>query len=298
MAIVDYETFLVLPTEDVAKLVRAAGPQVCVFVINGTRRWFTLEHADVKQNSFQDYLDITGERYIDLYQLCFEHGMDTLLAPVVRTESLTRGSEYVQKVMVDALAEFAKNPDYLSFYEKYKVSVHFYGDYRKFFPGTPFAYLTELFDDITKQTEQNTSCRLFYGIFASDATDTIAELSVEHFQKTGNIPSRRELVEQYYGEYIAPVTLYVNFDKFRVFDYPLLNLGDEDLYFTVAPSPYMTQEQWRNILYDHIYSRCVEEVDYSKMQKQDFQDMKDFYRINCQNTLGVGEMRGGIWYPK
>lgn len=298
MTIVDYETFLKLPTSEVANLVRAAGPQVCVFVVNGTRRWFTLEHTDVKENSFQNYLNITGKKYIELYQSCFEHGLDTILAPVVRSESLTRGSEYVQKVIVDALAEFAVNPDYLYFYKKNNVRVHFYGDYRKLFPGTPFAYLTELFDDITKKTEQNTACKLFYGIFASDSTETIAEMSVRHFQKTGNIPSRRELVQQYYGNDVDPVTLYINFDKPRVFDYPLLNLGDENLYFTLAPTPYMDQQQLRSILYDHIYSRHVEEIDYSKMPQQDFKHMNDFYYTNRRNTSGVGEVLGGIWYPK
>jgi tuberculosinol/isotuberculosinol synthase len=298
MAIIDYQTFLKLPTNQVASLVRTAGPQVCVFTINGTRRWFTAEHTNVKENSFKSYLDITGKRYIELYQLCIEHGLDTILAPVVRSESLTRGSEYVQTVIVDALAEFALNPEYLAFYQQHQVRVHFYGDYRKLFPGTPFAYLTELFDNITKQTQENTSCKLFYGIFASDASETIAELSVKHFQKTGNIPSRKELVEQYYGEPVDPVTLYINFDKSRVFDYPLLNLGDEDLYFTFAPTPYMDEEQLRSILYDHIYLRPVQEIDYSKMLEQDFQYMNDFYRTNRHTVSGIGEVHGGIWYPK
>jgi hypothetical protein len=109
--------------------------------------------------------------------------------------------------------------------------------------------------------------------------------------------ARRELVEQYYGEYVEPVSLYISFDKSRASEYPLLNTQDEDLYFTVAPSLYLSEQQLRSILYDHIYLRRVEEIDYSKMPEQDFQYMKDFYRTNCQNTLGVGELQGGIWYP-
>ena len=35
--------FLGLPTEEVARLVHAAGSKVCVFPINGTRRWYLLE---------------------------------------------------------------------------------------------------------------------------------------------------------------------------------------------------------------------------------------------------------------
>jgi len=298
MTIVDQETFFKLPTAEVAKLVRSVGPQVCVFPINGTRRWYMLEHAqNAKGDPAQAYMDVMQKRYIELYQMCFEHGLDTLLTPVFGSELLTRGDEYTQKIGADGMARFASHPEFLSFYQKYDVRVHFYGDYRKLFPGTPFAYLIDLFDQITTQTERNKSCRLFYGMFASDATETVAELSVRHFQKTGNIPSRRELVEQYYGEYVDPATLFIGFDKFSVFDYPLLNLGEENLYFTVAPSSYLNGHQLRNILYDHMYLRRTAELDYAKMSKQDFQFMNGFYRENRENTFGVGELHSGIWYP-
>jgi hypothetical protein len=298
MTIIDREIFLKLPTDEMAKLVRAAGPQVCVFPINGTRRWFMLEHTqEAKGDPLQVYMDVMQKRYIELYELCFEHGLDTLLTPAFGSELLTRGNEYTQKIGAEGIARFASHPEFLSFYRKYNVRVHFYGDYRKLFPGTPFAYLSNLFDHITKQTEQNNSYRLFYGIFASDATETVAELSVRHFQKTGNVPSRRELVEQYYGEYIDPATLFIGFDKFSVFDYPLLNLGEENLYFTAAPSSYLNDRQLRSILYDHIYLRNIEELDYAKMPKQDFQFMNEFYREKRENIFGVGELHGGIWYP-
>jgi hypothetical protein len=34
------------------------------------------------------------------------------------------------------------------------------------------------------------------------------------------------------------------------------------------------------------------------MPAQDFEAMRHFYEINREATFGVGEMRGGIWYPK
>ena len=43
---ISFERFLKLPPEQVASLVNAAGQKVCVFPVNGTRRWFMLEHAD------------------------------------------------------------------------------------------------------------------------------------------------------------------------------------------------------------------------------------------------------------
>jgi hypothetical protein len=34
------------------------------------------------------------------------------------------------------------------------------------------------------------------------------------------------------------------------------------------------------------------------MPEEDFETMRRFYQVNHEVTFGVGEMRGGIWYPK
>lgn len=298
MTIIDKEIFLNLPTEEIAELVRAAGPQVCVFPINGTRRWFMLEHSqDAKNHSIDTYMDITARKYIELYKLCFDHGIDTLLSPVFGSELFSRGDEYTKEIGVGGMVRLSSHPDFLSFYKESQVRVHFYGGYDQQLAQTPFDYVIDLFNRARQQTIANKKHRIFYGVFANDATDKIAELSVKYFQNTGKMPTSAELIPEYYGEYVNPVTMFIGFDKFSVFDYPLLNCGEENLYFTIAPSPYLNAKQLRMILYDHIYSRRSEEIDYTKMTKQDVLFMRNFYHTNGENTLGVGELRGGIWYP-
>ncbi len=298
MTIIDRETFLKLPTEEVAKLVRAAGPQVCVFPINGSRRWFLLEHGDkAQENLAQTYMDISEKRHIEFYEMCFSHGLDTLLTPALDSKHILRSGGYMEKLGVEIMTRLATHPDYLAFYEDYKVHVRFYGNYRKHLAGTPYAYLNDMFDQVSEHTAHNKHHRLFYGLFADNATETIAELSVHHFQKTGQIPTNDQLVEMYYGEYVGPANLFIGFSKLKVYDYPLLASGDENLYFTIAPSFYLNDYQLRAILYDHLYARNVEEIDYAKMSRQDFLSMRNFYHANRENTLGVGEVRGGIWYP-
>jgi hypothetical protein len=176
--------------------------------------------------------------------------------------------------------------------------VHFYGDYRKELEGTQYSYIIDLFDNVIKQTSANIKHHLFYGVFGTDATETIANLSVQHHQKTSRIPSQRELIEMYYGEYIEKADIFVGFEKFSAFDYPLLNWGGESLYFTVAPSLYMSEKQLRNILYDHIYLRTIPEPDYFKMAAEDFETMRHFYEVHREETFGIGDMNGNIWYPK
>jgi tuberculosinol/isotuberculosinol synthase len=295
----DLETFQSLSTAEVARLVRAAGPKVCVFPTNGSRRWFMLQHLPQRKEGFAlAYLDTVIQRHIELYGLLFDHGLDTLLTPLFGPDLLERGGDYVQ-MAVEGLARLAIHPDFIDFYREYGVRVRFYGDYRKFFGRAPYAHLPVLFDQITAQTMPHSRHRLFVGLFAHDATETIAELAVRYHAEHRRVPDKRTLVELYYGEYVAPVDLFIGFDKFCAFDMPLVATGNEDLYFTVSPSLYLTTRQLRDILYDHLYARRGEEPDYSTMTSDDWIWMKSFYRANQEKTLGVGakQKRGGYWYP-
>ena len=296
MTIIDRETFLKLPPDDVAKLVRAVGPQVCIFPINGTRRWFVLEHGhEIHDDLTQVYIDLAGRRHIEIFEICFAHGIDTLVTPIFGSELLNRGGDYVKSI-ADGMTRLATHPDFLSFYENHKIRVHFYGDYRRQLAGTPYDYLSDLFDDVSKRTAHNDRYRLFYGVFANDATEAVIGLTVAHYQKTGQPPTRHDLIELYYGEYIEKADIFIGFEKFNIFDYPLLGSGDESLYFTIAPSLYLNGHQLRSILYDHIYLRPVQDPDYAEMPAKEFEFMRNYYQKNQDIIYGVGQIRGGIWY--
>jgi tuberculosinol/isotuberculosinol synthase len=290
------EEFLELPTEEVARIVRAAGSKVVVFPFNGTRRWFLLEHGrDTFKNPAQAYVDLTAKAYIEVYKLLFDYGLDTVIAPVFGGEILNRGDDYMEQIG-KGMSLLAEHPAFLSFYNEYDVAVRFYGDYRYQLAGTPYAFMSDLFDQLTKQTEQNKRCRLFYGVFGTDATEAIAKYSIEFHKQNGRAPTRPELIEWYYADAVEKADIFIGFEKFNVFDYPLLGWGEESLYFTVAPSLYMTGRQLRTILYDYLYLRPVQDPDYFTMSKDDFEAMHRCYEANRDVTFGVGEMRGGIWY--
>jgi tuberculosinol/isotuberculosinol synthase len=292
------DKFLNLPTKEVANLIRARGSTVCVFPFNGTRRWFLLEYGrNFDGDAAKNYVELTTHGYINTYKLVFDHGIDTIIAPVFGGEILNRGEEYMREIGAN-MALLATQPAFLDFYENYDIRIHFYGDYRNKMRGTPYEHINAVFDEITQKTARHSQRRLFYGVWADETTEAIAELAVKHFQATGEIPSRRELIEQYYGEYIEKADIFIGFEKFNVFDYPMLSWGEESLYYTVAPSLYMSDRQLRNILYDYVYLRPVQDPDYFAMPAHEFEAMREFYDNNREVTFGVGEMRGGIWYPK
>jgi tuberculosinol/isotuberculosinol synthase len=164
--------------------------------------------------------------------------------------------------------------------------------------GTPYAYALQSMYEVTDVTKKNTEFRLFFGVFADDATETIARLSVEHFLAEGSIPDKQTIIRKYYGEDMPPVSLFIGFDKFSAFDMPLLATGEEDLYFSLSPSPYMTEHQLRAILYDHLYVRPTPEPDYRELTSGELGWLRDYYRKNRDYAFGVGRLQFNLWIPQ
>ena len=296
---IPFDRFLQLPTAEVAALVRAKGQKVCVFPVNGTRRWFMLEHGDrIGDDFIEAYMEISIQNHVDLCALLFDHGIDTILAPVFGRELMNRGDEYTKRVGIDGLVRTATDKNYREFFEEYNVRVRFYGDYQQILTGTHYEYALQSMQEVTGATKDNSNFRLYFGVFADDVTETIARLSVEHFLAHGTSPDKQTLVRKYYGEDLPSVSLFIGFDKFSVFDMPLLTSGEEDLYFSVSPSPYMTERQLRSILYDHLYVRPTPEPDYTKLKQDEIDWLRSHYHNHKDYAFGVGKLKFNLWFPE
>jgi len=297
--VIPFEDFLQLPTGEVAALVKATGHKVCVFPVNGTRRWFLLEHADrIQGDFFSAYMDASIQNHIELCSMLYDHGIETILAPVFGRELMHRGDEYTKRVGIEGLVRTATDEKYRGFFERREVKVRFYGDYREVLTGTEFEYALQSMNEVTQATKSNSKHRLFFGVFADEIAETVARLSVEHYLADGTIADKNTLVRKYYGEDIPPVSMFIGFDKFSAFDMPLLSTGEEDLYFSVSPSPYMTIRQLRAILYDHLYLRRTPEPDYTKLSAQELDWLRNYYRKHEDEAFGVGKLKFNLWIPE
>lgn len=296
---IPFERFLQLPTEEVSALVKATGEKVCVFPVNGTRRWFMLEHgSEAGADFFETYMNASIPNHIQLCGMMFDHGIDTILAPVFGRELMRRGDEYTQRVGIDGLVRTATDKNYRDFFTHMNVRVRFYGDYRDMLTGTPYEYALKSIYEVTEATRHNNGRRLFFGVFADEVTDTVSRLSVEHYLAHGAVPDKATLIRKYYGEALPSVNMFIGFDKFSVFDMPLLSTGEEDLYFSLSPSPYMTERQLRAILYDHIYVRRAPEPDYTKLGYEELNWLREYYRNNKDHAFGVGKLKFDLWFPE
>jgi tuberculosinol/isotuberculosinol synthase len=153
---------------------------------------------------------------------------------------------------------------------------------------------------MAKRTALHQRHRLFFGVCAHDAAETVARIGIRFQEEQGRPPSKREIVEAYYGEWIEPVDLFIGFaDRPAVFDMPLIATGSEDLYFTVSPSLYLDAHTLRLILYDHMFARRVDDADYGELSPTDWQALAELYTRNRNHVLGLGrrDRSGSFWYP-
>ncbi len=295
----DLNTFQNLPTSEVAKLVRTAGSKVGVFPINGTRRWFMMEYPEqAESGSVELFVEKGASRLLEISELFFDHGIDTLLAPILGPDIIERGNSYAP-IGIAGLLWFAQSQEALDFYASHDVRVRVYGDAGRYFENTPYACTLPTFEELTRRTAKHQSHRLFLGVCAHDATEAVAEIGVHFYQKHGYLPNRQQIVEAYYGEFVKPVDFFIGSGQPAAFDMPLLATGNEHLYFTVAPSAYLDTQMLRAILYDHLYVRSADEADCAELSPEDWRYMTNFYTVNRQAVLGVGYRHNGnsFWYP-
>ncbi len=289
--------FLSMAALEVAELVRSSGSKVCVFALNGTRRWFMLEHAQPDIDFASSYLAAITKRYIEIAKIIFDHGIDTLLMPALSPYLMARGSSYIH-LAATALSQLTNQAQFLDFYKEYQVRVRFYGDYEQCFAETDYHYLPNQFDQLTTQTASNKRHRLYWGVCAHDASETTIALSIRFFEEHGRPPTKEELITMYYGEPLSPVNIFISSAKLRAFDMPLISNGREDLYYSVTPSPYLNETQFREILFDHLFARQKEDVQYESLKPQEWNKLRKYYKSNLGNTLGVGHKDDlGIWHP-
>ena len=292
--------FYALTSGEIAQIMQEHGRKVVAFPFNGTRRWFQLEKMEPGQDFQTAYHEAITTRQVEICKLLFEHGVETVLMPLLSPYLFdSRGEAYTQTA-VEALTYLTDNPKFHTLYETFDVKVRFYGEYEAYLKTPQFQPVLQRLNQLTEQTAHHKKHRLYWGICAHDSTQTVSKLTIDYFKIHGTYPSRESLIEMYYGEQIDAVHIFITASKMRVFDLPMLANGREDLYFTIAPSPYFSQAQLRSILFDHLFARAKQSYSYEMMSSTDWAELQKFYHANLEHTFGVGTRikQWGIWLPQ
>lgn len=284
------------PTKRVAHWITVySQPIVMGWPFNGTRRWYLLYRRE--NPAAADYVTTLIRHQAEKHRLVFSHGVSVIVAPGFGTELLQRGSTYTQRVL-SGLLRLADDAVYREMFAT-GVRIRFYGDYQEVLDTATFRPLLKACADLTAATASGNGPLLLIGLFADAPYPTIARLSVEFAEKRGRPPNRAELIEAYYGLAVPDLSLYLGFAQPALFDIPLLTTGQEDLYATLSPSPDLTEKQLREILYDHLVTRRVEEPDYDAFSDEAQEALAAYNKRYAGITLGVGRVDPltRLWNP-
>ena len=258
---------------------------------NGTRRWYLgYEHPEG-----EDYLTAIIRRQAELHRMVLDHGVEAILAPSFGEWNLKRGPRYVRHAL-GGLLQVASDEVYQGLFRR-GVRLRFYGNYNEALQEPEYRPMIEACEKIMAATAGGDGPLVLLGLFADSPHETIAGLAVELFQRDDRVPDRRALIEAYYGVPVPNLSFYVGFEQPQLFDVPLLTTGLEDLYYTLNPTPEFDEVQLREILYDHLVTRRVPEVDYEKLPEEAKSRIaEEGGRIG---TVGLGRVDPltGLWRP-
>lgn len=262
---------------------------------NGTRRWYLLHEKNHRTEG--GYLQTLVRRQAEHHRLVFDHGVQVILAPSFGSETLKRGESYT-RLALQGLVLLARDEVYQQMVAS-GTRIGFYGDYRKVLDTPEYLPVLKTLDELAQRSAGGDGPLLLFGLFADDPHPTLARLSVEFAELEGNPPSRKQLIEAYYGYSVPDLSLYIGFERPEMFDVPLVTTGLENLYFTLTPSPDLTEHQLREILYDHFVTREQPPPDYEELSEEALQRLARYHE-SCQGlTVGVGEYddETGLWRP-
>lgn len=269
---VDLPTWLNLDNEEIARIV-AQQATTAVIYLNGTRRWFLSQNK-----GWAEYGKVTGVAHQQLCQMMYDHGLQTLIQPLMGYDLLERGPQYIQ-MAVQSLLELTSKA-YRSWYRQAEVRVTLYGNWSDALTHLGFEEAVDLLHTMT-ETSYYTKHKLLLGVFADEGLDNIIRMAKAVGQGDA-------LLQRYYGQPVGPVDLIIGSGQPAIWDLPLLDINKASLYFMQAPTFCLDQDALRQILHDLIFQRMNDDQLYDNLALQDWEGFE---------ILGLGNRSRKGWTP-
>ncbi|MBN1886377.1 MAG: hypothetical protein JW850_00240 [Thermoflexales bacterium] len=295
----DRETFLALPTEAIADLVRDMGkPQVGIFVPDGNRR-LVLAETELQEGSDEFFMQVAHAQTtlgLNTLQVFFSHGLPILFTPLFSSSVLARGEDYCRLTALKTLGIMLTDDEWLDFYEAFDIRVRVYGDMSALAqPGCENAL--QWIKHAPQITQNHTTHTLFVGIGNEPMVGHDAAQAVGRFYQTyQRKPTSDELVEFLYGQAIPPADFFIMSSKLAGLGaLPALVCGkDTQVYYLAVPGVMgLTERTYRAILHDLLYMR-------DERGRLDFDNRKQlhaWYSHHAETIIGLEHKIGSAWVP-
>ncbi|KYR01646.1 hypothetical protein DLAC_01649 [Tieghemostelium lacteum] len=311
----DISEFLKISTQTIKDIVetKKGKNNTIVYAYDGTRRSFLIEEgiksmgnnhgSSTMKIDYNQYSKVAFKKLLYHLVMMFQHGIQTIVYPMWFCTLEQRGPEYLPKFIqyLWGVVHLLEDESLLRLYESEGIRVIFYGEYRELLLRGNDQALLDKFELIMEKTKQNTKRVVLFGTNIDEPSNTIIKNTLLFYNKYNRQPNKNELIMQYYGVEVEDVSMYIGFDRFSTDGRPILisDKGNEDLYYTVSPHSFLSESQFRKILFDHLYQRTVTNAKEYELTLSDVELMKEFYQINSLSVMGVGAIQSGpnFWHP-
>jgi hypothetical protein len=296
-----------MSAEKISSIVKETGiPRVGVLIPDGTRKIGVIcysmdcESPDFEKNLFRK----VNEDLMTVANTFFEHGLHTLFVPCLTNGNLKRDKDYVENAVNIGLQFILKSEPWLNFYREHKIRVKIYGDIN-LFEKLGYNHVLKWVEDIQEETAQNDRHVLFFGLGCSnrEENDRIMDHAIDFYRVHNRKPSREELVNWYYNGPVDEVDFFIRPTIIRDSDVqpPLISGVKTQMYFPIAPFPFLDKNGIREIFYDMLYTRTIsmgfDNEILNGLNPEESEIVKDYYMKNRSVIFGVGKRIGDFWLP-
>lgn len=297
------DEFQKIGRQEIAEIVKQKGqPKTVAIMLDGTRRMLKVEpgYHDDQWLYHEDHITGLIDKSIEIADIFLDCGVTTVIGPLASLGNLNRKN--FMPLGLERLLKPLLNEHSLSVCQKHNASLTFYGDldHAHSMPG---GEIIDLYSEKLKGVNpKNPQKHILIGLgFSTDReTEIVANLAIDHFQKTGERPNQNELIKEYFGFDVSPIDIFIRTNEVKASGglTPLLTQHDTQMYFPVSPGIISLSETTiRNILFDYLYSRVLSHGmhEHSPITDDEADVVKEFYHQHKDEVLGLGKRIGDMW---
>jgi len=269
---------------DVARLREAVSAAHVSIVApgDGTRRFVLLRSGGEPVNA-KRYFDIAGAGLRDMLARLFDHGLETVLCPLLPPSAFSRGEAYITQGLQACHALLASEA-LASLYTACGVRARLYGGFRDAGLAEPVLQLLESLEHRLIKMTPTGNRLLLFGMSPVSAVDELIALS-----KRADAGLDRAAIRQLsFPNGPEKADLAISYDQLRVSEVlpPLLDQGTDVYHLTYLPFE-LTDHDIRVILYDHLIVRPAARHDQTNYSEEDL-EMLRWSRENRDRVEGLG----------
>lgn len=293
------EEWLTLPREEIARHTRARHLAL-MFSIDGSRRHYLLTHPERNGDftDFDDYARFTAQAYVNVYDLLFELGVETILTSMLYPPNFLRGEPYLAHSLRVSRESYCHDP-FAGLYRKWNVRARLYGDWQIAPNAAPIRDgLNELDAELAALTPTGERL-LLLGHNAGAFNDEMIARTLEFAAANGRAPAELELRDACFphGPEKLDILIAAGCLRWGSIVPPVLDRGITDCYSLTNLALDVRESTLRRILYDHLFLRWLH-ADFDDYTPDILGQYAAYYATHAEGVVGLGRVVGpGAWYP-